>query len=242
MRVAFTLGVLVFAIGCGPVSKPAAVAGVAATRPASRPVGDGALTVMTFNLRYASATPPNAWWQRREAMRECIASVNPDVFGTQEGLYAQLKDIEQDLKDYAWVGLGRDGGSMGEFMAVFYRKDRFEPLAYDHFWLSDTPDVIGSSTWGNSVKRMVTWVRFRDRQSGKEFYFINTHFDHEVQLAREKSATLLRKRIEDLKTDLPVILTGDFNAPAEKNPAYKILTADNFLKDTWKLAPERRGE
>src|SRR4051794_24811363 len=119
MRIAFTLGVLVFAMGCGQASQPTAVAVVATTQPASRPVGDGALTVMTFNLRYASATPPNAWWQRREAMRECIQSVNPDVFGTQEGLYAQLKDIEQDLKDCAWIGLGRDGGSKGEFMAVF---------------------------------------------------------------------------------------------------------------------------
>src|SRR3954469_235142 len=115
MRIALTLGFLVLVMGCQQASQPAAVA---ATRPASRPVGDGALTVMTFNLRYASAMPPNAWWQRREAMRECIAGVNPDVFGTQEGLYGQLKDIEQDLKDYAWIGLGRDGGSKGEFMAV----------------------------------------------------------------------------------------------------------------------------
>lgn len=166
-------------------------------------------------------------------MAECIRSVNPDLFGTQEGLYQQLKDIEQDLKDYAWIGLGRDGGSKGEFMAIFYRKSRFEPLEYDHFWLSDTPNVIASSTWGNTNRRMVTWVRFLDRQTNKQFYFWNTHLDHAIQSAREKGATLIRQRVEALKTTLPVILVGDFNSAAKANKAYDILTADGFFHDTW---------
>jgi len=40
-------------------------------------------------------------------------------------------------------------------MAIFYRKDRFEPREFDHFWLSDTPNVVASTTWGNSNRRMV---------------------------------------------------------------------------------------
>ena len=71
-------------------------------------------------------------------------------------------------------------------MAVFYRKSRLEPMAFDHFWLSDTPEVIGSTTWGNTNRRMVTWVRFKDRADGREFYFWNTHLDHQIQAAREK--------------------------------------------------------
>src|SRR5262245_7953389 len=78
------------------------------------------LCVMTYNLRYASATPPNAWQQRRPLMRELIQQLSPDVMGTQEGLYQQLKDLASELPDYDWIGLGRDGGSRGEFMAVFY--------------------------------------------------------------------------------------------------------------------------
>jgi endonuclease/exonuclease/phosphatase family metal-dependent hydrolase len=193
------------------------------------------LNVMTFNLRFASIKPPNAWWQRRSVMNQCIRSIDPDVFGTQEGLYGQLKDVESDLGgEYAQIGLGRDGGSRGEFMAVFYRKSRLEPLEYDHFWLSDTPSVIGSTTWGHSNRRMVTWVRFLDRASNKEFYLWNTHLDHQNQAAREKAAALIRQRIEALKTDgRPVILIGDFNATAKANKAYEILTDGGFLKDTW---------
>jgi endonuclease/exonuclease/phosphatase family metal-dependent hydrolase len=200
------------------------------------------LCVMTYNLRFASPNRPNAWPQRRPLMRELIQNISPDVFGTQEGLYEQLKNLASDLSDYEWLGLGREGGGRGEFMAIFYRKVRLEPLAFDHFWLSDTPEVIGSTTWGNSNRRMVTWIKFRDRQTKQEFYFFNTHFDHQIQPAREKSAELVRKRIGELDTKLPLLLVGDFNAAAEKNKAYEILTQDDFLKDTWKTARERQGE
>ncbi len=175
-------------------------------------------------------------------MREVIQSIAPDVMGTQEGVYAQLKDLAADLPEFEWIGLGREGGSKGEFMAVFYRKARLEPLAFDHFWLSDTPNVIGSTTWGNSNRRMVTWIKFRDRATSGEFFLFNTHFDHQIQLAREKSAELVRQRVTALDTKLPVILIGDFNAAAETNQAYLVLTAEKFFTDAWLSARERRGE
>ncbi|HMO65532.1 MAG TPA: endonuclease/exonuclease/phosphatase family protein [Verrucomicrobiota bacterium] len=199
------------------------------------------LVVMTYNVRYASVRPPNAWPDRQPLMRAMLREVNPDLIGTQEGLYPQLKDIDADLPGHDWIGLGRDGGSRGEFMAVFYRRDRLEPVEYDHFWLSDTPDVIASSTWGNTNRRMVTWVKFRDRLTGQEFHFWNTHLDHALQPAREKAAALIRRRVEELKTDLPVILLGDFNAAAGKNPIYETLVGDGFFRDTYALAGERRN-
>lgn len=200
------------------------------------------LRVMSYNLRYASPQPPNAWPDRRPAMRELIRREDPDVIGTQEGLYAQLRELAADLTGYDWIGLGREGGSRGEFMAVFYRKDRFEPVAFDHFWLSDTPDVVGSITWGHQFRRMVTWVRFRDRRSGREFEFWNTHLDHQVEGARQRAAQLIRDRLALTDPAIPLLLVGDFNCPAGASPAYSILTADAGLSDTWSLAPERRNE
>ncbi len=206
------------------------------------PATNPALTVMTFNLRYASPTPPNSWPQRRPVVRDCIRQAAADLIGTQEGVYAQLKDVATDLPEYAWIGLGRDGGSRGEFMAVFYRADRLEPLGFDHFWLSDTPNMMASSTWGNSNRRMVTWVRFHDRLAQREFYFINTHLDHEIQLAREKAAQLIRERVDALKPKLPVLLVGDFNATAGANPAYDVLVHPGGFVDLWLAAPVRVGE
>lgn len=100
------------------------------------------IKVMTFNLKFATPEPPNSWVQRRPVTAEMIRSVSPDIIGTQEGLYSQIKDIKSDCPEYDWIGLGRDGGSCGEFGAIFYRSDRFEPIEFDHCWLSDTPDVV----------------------------------------------------------------------------------------------------
>ena len=204
-------------------------------------VAPGTLTVMSYNLRFAGTNPPNAWPDRRPLMSELIRQIAPDVFGTQEGLYGQLQDLAADLPAYQWIGLGRDGGSRGEFMAVFYRTARLEPLGYDHFWLSDTPEVMGSKTWGPKHARMVTWVKFRDRQTKQEFIFVNTHLDHQVQAAREKGAQMVRQRVAAFEPGLPVLLVGDFNAPSS-NKAYQMLTSDGFFSDTWTTARQRVNE
>ncbi|MBD3002905.1 endonuclease/exonuclease/phosphatase family protein [Streptomyces sp. 5-10] len=215
----------------------AAAAPIATIAPADGP----RLAVMTFNLRYASDAEPNSWGQRRPVMRELLRRARPHLLGTQEGLYGQLRDIAHDLgQRYSWIGTGRMGGSRDEFMAVFYDTERLEPMEYDHFWLSDTPNVIGSNTWGGAVVRMVTWVRFHDRHTGEEFYALNTHLDHRSQNARERSAALITERLGGLDSALPRIVTGDFNVAAHGNPVYDAMLNGGTLVDTWDTA-ERRG-
>jgi len=200
------------------------------------------LVVMTYNVRSASPGSPVPWPERRPLMVECIRGVAPDVIGTQEGHFQQLKDLTADLPEYAWIGQGREGGSKGEFMAVFYCRMRLEPLAFDHFWLSDTPEVIGSKTWGRNLPpRLVTWVQFADRLSGREFYFFTTHVDGN-KTAQEKSVELIRQRVAALAPVLPVLLTGDFNAVPGRDRAYERLVGEGFFTDTWTLARTRRGE
>lgn len=197
------------------------------------------LRVMTYNLRFASNQPPNAWPDRRPVMQALIAREAPDVIGTQEGLYLQLRELAAGLPDYEWIGLGRAGGSKDEFTAIFYRRDRFEPVAFDHLWLSDTPDKVGSMTWGNRYRRMASWVRLRERATGREFEVWNTHFDHEVEEARQKSAALLRDRIAQSDPAMPLLLVGDFNCLGGRSRAYEILTREAGLTDTWEAAPAR---
>ena len=200
------------------------------------------LRVMTFNLRFASPQPPNAWPDRRPVMRRVIEQTSPDIIGTQEGVYAQLRDLASDLPNYEWIGLGRAGGSRDEFCAIFFRRDRFEPIAFDHLWLSDTPNVVGSITWDHTYIRMATWVRLRERATGREFYFWNTHFDHQIEPARQKSAALLRDRIAAIDSTIPLLLVGDFNCPAGTSTAFDILTKDTGLIDTWPAAAQRTNE
>jgi endonuclease/exonuclease/phosphatase family metal-dependent hydrolase len=211
----------------------------AASASAARPTGRG-LQVMTFNLRFASNTEPNSWAARRPVMRELLRREAPTVIGTQEGLYQQLRDIDADLgPHYDWIGTGRAGGSRDEFAAVFYDTRRLAPVEYDHFWLSDTPEVIGSNTWGGNNIRMVTWVRFRDLHDGeREFYVLNTHLDSGSQNARMRSVPLISSRTAALDPSLPLVVTGDFNVPAHKNPVYYAMLGAGLV-DTWDTAPER---
>lgn len=194
---------------------------------------------MSFNLRYASDHEPNSWARRRRVVAELLRVELPTLLGTQEGLAAQLRDVRADLPEYYdRIGVGREGADRGEFMAIFYDTRRLTAVASDHFWLSDLPEVVGSSTWGNGSVRMATWVRFADRRTGAGFFALNTHLDNVSEYARVRGAELLRDRIEVLAQGLPVVLTGDFNAAAENSVPYEILTGGAGLADTWRVATE----
>lgn len=112
-------------------------------------------------------------------------------------------------------------------------------MEYDHFWLSDTPEVIGSNTWGGVCIRMVTWVRFRDLRDGeREFYFLNTHLDSASQNARARGSALIGARIAGLDRSLPLLMTGDFNVAAHRNAVYDTMLGAGLV-DTWDTAAER---
>jgi endonuclease/exonuclease/phosphatase family metal-dependent hydrolase len=195
---------------------------------------------MSFNLRRASSTGPDRWAARRPVMRALLRRERPHLMGTQEGLYAPVREIAADLgAAYSWIGTGRAGGSRDEFVAVFYDMRRLAPVEYDHFWLSGTPDVIGSNTWGGACIRMVTWVRFRDLlHDGREFYALNTHLDNASGHARVRAAALIADRLAGLDRSLPLVVTGDFNAPAHNSPVHDILLGAGLV-DTWDTAAER---
>jgi endonuclease/exonuclease/phosphatase family metal-dependent hydrolase len=223
-----------------PLAQPMAAARDR-TAPLMGPARGDELHVMSFNLRFASENGPHKWSQRRPVMAELFRREQPSVIGTQEGLYGQLRDIATDLPDhYDWIGEGRLGGSRDEFVAVFFDTRRLEPVEYDHFWLSDTPNVVGSDTWGNDSVRMVTWVRFHDLRTGKEFVVLNTHLDDESEYSRERAAQLIRDRIRSFPLGLPVIVTGDFNDAAQQSAPYDVLMNDTGLSDAWLAAKTRR--
>lgn len=204
------------------------------------PATPGDLDVMTFNLRYASNGTPGSWAQRRPVMRALLAAERPDLIGTQEGLAAQLSDIENDLgPGYDHLGVGRDGGNRGEHMAIFFDKARLLPRRSGNFWLSERPETPGSISWSSHHTRMVTWVLFADLETGRHFYVVNTHLDNWSEDARRHSARLIRERLAAFDP-LPIVLTGDFNTPAlSSSPVYHLLVDQAGFRDTWTTAARR---
>lgn len=183
---------------------------------------------MSFNIRYGSAKDgENHWEKRKPLVAQTIQTFSPDLLGTQETLGFQKQYLEDQLPQYSSIGVGReDGGQTGEMTAIFYRTERFEHLDEGHFWLSETPEVVGSKSWDSSLPRICSWVKLRDRQTDDQpILFVNTHLDHRGPEARKQSAMLLRKKIDKLGKGFACILTGDFNAAPNSEP-YRILFAD----------------
>jgi endonuclease/exonuclease/phosphatase family metal-dependent hydrolase len=211
---------------------------------------DSEVRVMSFNVRYGTARDgENHWDHRKEFLLETIQQFAPDLLGTQETLGFQRDFLADAMPGYGWLGVGRDDGQeRGEMMALYFREERFEKLDGGHFWLSETPDVVGSKSWDSSLPRMVTWVKLRDRQSPDEtpLLFMNTHFDHRGQEARLESSRLIRRKLESLGEGCRVIVTGDFNA-GEASPPYQALFGESngmesSLVDTFRVVHPERGD
>ena len=171
------------------------------------------IELMSYNIKYANENDgENSWSLRKDHLAKQIKFYQPDIFGVQEAVLEQLEYFENALPGYQYVGVGRDDGkTKGEFSAVFYNSNRFEVLKEDTFWLSNTPDEV-SVGWDAALPRVCTYAKFRDKDTGKKFWLFNTHFDHMGEEAREESARLIWKMIQELNSeDLPVVLMGDLN-------------------------------
>ncbi|MEN2748097.1 endonuclease/exonuclease/phosphatase family protein [Sphingomonas sp. T9W2] len=200
------------------------------------------LTVMSLNIRMPSPDDgANRWELRRDLTVATIRRANPDVIGTQELFKRQGDDVVARLPRYRWIGVGRSGAERAddEHMGIFYRADRLAIERWGNFWLSDTPGVPGSNSWGHPFPRMVTWAIFREAD-GRRFAMFNTHLPYraEDEPAREKGAALLAARIPAIAGDLPVVVTGDFNTVPD-SPTY--LRMAQGLRDAWIAAPVRTG-
>ncbi|MGE7204417.1 endonuclease/exonuclease/phosphatase family protein [Sphingomonas sp. NPDC019816] len=199
------------------------------------------LKVMTFNVRYASDEGAQRWAVRRPVMVELIRRAAPDVIGTQELLQRQGDDLTQALPGYRWFGRDRMGGHANEHMGIFYRPDRLTLVEHGDFWLSDTPEVVGSQSWGTDLPRMANWAVFETKEATPHrFLFVDTHLAHRDAdaEARDKAAALILARLPALAQGLPVVVAGDMNARPD-TAAYRRFAG--ALTDAWPSAKRRAG-
>jgi len=195
------------------------------------------LIIATFNIRYDNPQDdPNTWENRQLAVSQLIHFHGFDIFGIQEGLRHQVKDLENLLPNFNFVGVGRDDGKeKGEYSAIFYRKDKFMIKKTSTFWLAPETDHPNKG-WDAALPRICTWAKMEETETGREFYAFNTHFDHRGVEARKQSAALILEKIKAInKENLPVFLMGDFNVD-QTTEAYHLLQNAPGMKDTYKVA------
>lgn len=124
--------------------------------------GQSDFTVGQFNIRYNNPKDVEkgaAWADRLPRICNMINYHGWDLFGAQEVLHGQLLDLLKGLDGYDYVGVGRnDGDKKGEYAPIFYKRSRMKCLQSGHFWISETPDVVGSKGWDANQCRICTWA------------------------------------------------------------------------------------
>jgi endonuclease/exonuclease/phosphatase family metal-dependent hydrolase len=190
-----------------------------------RGTGDGGThMVVTANIRVAlpaDEATGHGWDKRRELCAAVIRAQRPDIICLQEVLLNQFEDLQAAWPEFA--GLGFHGPEMDAHTSgyhgiaknpIFYSRARYELVAAGGFWLSDTPHLPGSLSWGSARARHVNWVRLQSRDSGRQFRVLNTHLDHQSQPAREKQMDLILEESRLYPADFPQWMAGDLNADA----------------------------
>jgi len=140
----------------------------------------------------------------------------------------QIDELKDEIPKMGVVYRTRhEDDESGESMAIFYDKKTWNALDEETFWFSDTPEVPGSRSWGNSLPRITTVAIFESKINEKKIRIVNTHLDHRSENSREKSIELILSKIKNYDPSIPTIIVGDLNA-APDDPIIKKLEAAQF--------------
>lgn len=194
------------------------------------------MRIVTYNLRCdVKGDGVNSFSNRKGFVIDKIETESPDIIGFQEVTPMMNAYLHEKLGAYTLVGCGRGMDYQDEHNPVAFRKDRYELIALDVTWLSETPYEPGTRFQTQSIcPRIITHVILRPIGKGEPFHVYNTHLDHESSEARQKGAARLIQKIEeDQKTHpFPLLITGDFNALPDSREIMMISDAhDDLTKD-----------
>lgn len=170
------------------------------------------MRVMTFNLR--CDTPLdfcNRWNNRKSMVYHILNDYNCDIIGIQEVTYNMHMDLMENVNEYHIVGVSRSKKASSERNNILISKVH-SISEHKTFWLSETPDKVGSHVWYSYVPRICTTAVVQ--MVGKEKVRIyNTHLDNLLQHTRRYGLKKLMEIVEQdqEKEKLPIILMGDFN-------------------------------
>lgn len=174
------------------------------------------MKLVTFNIRCdCGADGENNFCYRKPLILKKIEKEKPDIICFQEVMEHVADWLKENLTDYVVAGCGREADLSGEQMTVAFQRDRFNLMKMDTYWMSETPYVPGSRYPEQSpCPRTCTEMVLLEKASGQVFRVINTHLDHVGVLARKRGLEQILKKLEEepFFPEVPVIITGDFNA------------------------------
>jgi endonuclease/exonuclease/phosphatase family metal-dependent hydrolase len=201
----------------------------------------GLVRVITWNIHCGQDTGPPwqrfDWPARKLALRVALEDARPDVLCVQEARPGQVAFLEEVLPGHRRVGVGRDGPSAGEHCAIYFDRDRFEEIGGGTFWLEGPADEPRPGP-AFGPRRICTWVRLRDRRTGRVLCVCNTHLPL-TEGPRQSAARRILAHLAAADPQDAVLVTADFNAPP-RAPSRRLF-AEAGLADAASLAGGRPG-
>ena len=212
-----------------------------AVRTVAIPVtGVGDITVASYNVATKSITTGGTWEKRRGAVVETILSQSPDVIGLQEASQGKLSGLDlsqaEDLVNrlgapYALANTARynckNPKSPHKCSSKYQGASNSQKIAYrtDKLTLVQHGSKrISSSKTKMTEHRYVEWAVFRDKASGRKFFFVNVHLDPgKTSKARSMRKKQVSQILDVIKaknpTKLPTYVVGDFNSHKWSEPS-----------------------
>lgn len=154
-----------------------------------------------FNLYDHNLEEVNRWPQRLPRIVALIDEMQPDIIGVQELYPSQYESLMPRIGEtYAFYARACEDE---ELNGIFYRKDRFEVVESNVWYMTATPEVPSSET--------LTMLQLKDLKTGKVVAIFNTHLAFSKVDKRDFQARFIAEHLEAIGANTPVILTGDLN-------------------------------
>ena len=208
--------------------------------------GGSSFRIASFNVLGTSHTDgPGAnkpswpsWSVRIEKSLNVIQSKELDIIGFQEFEPSQRNYLKQKLPNYGMSSKGKESDS------IMWNGDKFE--------------LVSEGTWQTTYfggKIQEPWVKLRDVSTQQEFHVMNVHDpinrgQGDAQTRYENAKAHLQK-VNELKAEAPVLLTGDFNsaysndagagAATNEQLTYCVLTKGG-MNDAYDLSVPRQAK
>lgn len=164
--------------------------------------------LMTFNVRYTNDPNGHSIAERAPRVAATVSAHDPDIVGMQEVVPAWNDQLQARLSAEYDILTHYRSTKNPEGLSILYKKDLFELVEEDFFWLSETPDTE-SKGWGASLPRIASWALLRHRETGREILFICYHgeWNDEFTINSCRMITALTERYPQAAH----FLVGDFN-------------------------------
>ena len=238
-----------------------ATAALTVSEAAPKKIKDSRITVAVYNVTSSKtrakdvekgkAPQQRLWTSCVDAVAAQLVETDCDVVGLVEVCdsiagkvgHSGLPDaLDARNSGYSWLALSNTRpslpyeGAYNKTQAILWKTDKYDCLDHGINWLGGYFDKnrIQGELKGDATKS-VTWARFREKSTGKEFYFMvaSTNGASNEELSRVNCENLLKIAEVIIVTDgAPSIIAGSFNMQ-DNTPVYMDCMAYSHWNDVY---------